>query len=209
MNYEENKDRHKNLSRRNAIKKMALATVGIFAAPYTNLSFGQNFIKKEDIIDSDKDALNDLTFIRDWTQRLLYGIEKQCSEKTISNIDFRKALAHCSEVCFEKNGFKEQIGAMKNFDEFVDVCHNEYGWIVDYDKSNGILICNENKDHCLCPIARSVKNNLAGTLCHCTETELERMFSMAYKGNVKATVLKSILRGNDRCIYKIELLDKY
>ncbi len=53
---------------------------------------------------------------------------------------------------------------------------------------------------------RKSKGAVEGSLCLCTEGELTRMFEKAYGGKVKAEVISSILRGQERCIYRISLL---
>lgn len=42
-------------------------------------------------------------------------------------------------------------------------------------------------------------------MCYCSEGFAERMFSVVCEHQVEAVVISSVQRGDERCIYRIEL----
>lgn len=69
-------------------------------------------------------------------------------------------------------------------------------------------LCMKNNTECICPLARACNGKVAQSLCTCSETELERIFSRAYGGKVVAKVLKGVLKGDGCCVYQVQLLKK-
>jgi hypothetical protein len=59
---------------------------------------------------------------------------------------------------------------------------------------------------CVCPLVQQNIGVVSTTLCHCSEGFAERMFSAVIEKPVKATVTRSILRGDKSCVYTIQIL---
>jgi predicted hydrocarbon binding protein len=64
-------------------------------------------------------------------------------------------------------------------------------------------IADENKTKCVCPMVNKEKGVRSSILCYCSEGFAEKMFSTVVGHPVKAKVISSIHRGNNRCKYQI------
>lgn len=143
--------------------------------------------------------IKDLEFIRNWTKLLLENAEDP-------NLNVKEAIGKCSIMCFQKNNMEEKLKDIHNVSEYVECLRSKFGWTVEYDEKNETLLCHENNTECLCPITRSCKNEISGSMCYCTEAELVRMTEKATGRKAKATVLRSFIRDGESCVYRLELL---
>jgi hypothetical protein len=88
---------------------------------------------------------------------------------------------------------------------FLAFLRSEWGWIVEHDAAAGVVLANENRDRCVCPLVPEEHGSDLGALCDCSEGFAERMFSAVTGAPVRARVVESILRGGARCRYRVEL----
>lgn len=192
------------MNRREALKRIGIATMGLAVGSYETTFSQEVCNNKESTISVEE--MDNLQFTRDWAKNFLDNIQTDCEQAADHKIDIKKTLMRCSAICFAKNGFEEKIKSCGSFDKFIDFCEKELGWIVNYNRSEKVLVCDENKSECLCPIVKTCKGKVSAYMCCCTEGELKRIFETAYGGKVKTEVLSSILRGDKRCVYRITLL---
>lgn len=141
----------------------------------------------------------DLLFVQRWTQRLL-----RCAEEP--DMPVKEAIGGCSEICYDKNNMADKLKGIRDLDGYVECLRKDFGWAIDYDRQNRVLICQENNEACLCPVVRSAEGPVPGSMCFCTEAELVRMTQNALGCRAKATVLRSFVRDNESCVYRIEVL---
>ncbi len=87
-------------------------------------------------------------------------------------------------------------------DEFITFLEETWGWKVTFDRGNGIIIADENKPFCVCPLVDRVK---CPNLCSCSEGFAEMMFGKVFGRPVQATVKASVLRGDKSCVYEVTL----
>lgn len=91
--------------------------------------------------------------------------------------------------------------------EFLNFMRSQWGWIIDCDVTTGIIMMNENKSECVCPLVqknRDPQQDL-GMLCYYAEGFTEKMFAAVVGAPVRAEVTDSILRGGKSCRYRVEL----
>ena len=62
------------------------------------------------------------------------------------------------------------------------------------------------EDFCLCPFVESKPEGLSATYCHCSVGYIKELFELTFDRPVKVELLESVLRGNKRCKFKIELI---
>jgi predicted hydrocarbon binding protein len=91
---------------------------------------------------------------------------------------------------------------------FLEHLRGQWGWIVEYDPKGGVILVNENKSKCVCPLTAGEPGADLGVLCYCSEGFAERMFSAVTGAAAHAEVTESILRGGERCRYRIEVRDR-
>lgn len=147
----------------------------------------------------DEQKINALLFHSEWSRELLDHMEKHPTE------DGSTLMNRCANYHYRVNNMdallEPYIGKLEEFIEFIS---KQWGWIITYDKQKQIIIADENKGYCVCPIAsisESYKN--AGFLCHCSEGFAKLMFGKIIGKEVNAEVIKSVLRGDKTCMYKI------
>ena len=182
------KSPEKNNSRRNFIKRTCI-TGSCFCG---FLSFA-NAGRAEEQTDSGK------LLMQEWISTLLKSIEDNTETS-------QQILKNCAQIHFQHLEMEKVLKQYKgDIEKFISFLENEWGWKIDYDKNSGVLLANENKDFCVCPMVNQEKGVDSSILCYCSEGFAERMFSFVTEQKVKAEVVSSIHRGNDTCIYKVLL----
>lgn len=88
---------------------------------------------------------------------------------------------------------------------FLAFLRSEWGWIVTYDVEARVVLADENKDRCVCPLVPQDPPEGLGALCHCSEGFASRMFAAVTGAPARAEVVESILRGGARCRYRVQL----
>ena len=75
-----------------------------------------------------------------------------------------------------------------------------------YQPTEKGFIVDLNEKQCFCPLVQSgiTKNS---NLCHCTKTFDQSMYQHLLKTEVNVKVLKTILKGDDSCVFEVSLLD--
>ncbi len=141
----------------------------------------------------------DCSLQKNWISEMLHQMTSVEEEK--ARIIFKNmAQIHYQQLQMDKI-LEPHIG---NLDGFISFLEKEWGWKIFYDKEKNIIIADENKDHCVCPmINRDVEN--VSLMCYCSEGFAERMFSTVTGENAKAVVISSVLKGNETCKYQINL----
>ena len=138
-------------------------------------------------------------FVQQWIQELLRNAEDP-------DMPVKDAIGRCSQICYDRNDMAGKLAGIHNLDEYVERLQTDFGWTVDYDRDHRTLICWENNDACLCPIVQSASGPVSGSMCYCTEAELVRMTESALNCRARAAVLRSFIRDNKSCVYRIEVL---
>ena len=118
-----------------------------------------------------------------------------------SIIELESIIKKCSTAHFDllNIDLDKYVGKIDEFLEFIEI---EWQQKVEYDKKNGIIIVDENKDYCVCPL---VNSNIISSekVCTCSEGFAESMYSYILQKHVKVKVIRSWLRDKKSCIYKI------
>ena len=140
-------------------------------------------------------------FMQDWISTLLLNIDENASDEECRKIMKPCAMAHYNFLEMDKV-LAPYVGDIEKFNTYIS---GEWGWKVDYNKELGVIVADENKSYCVCPMVNKEKGVRSSILCFCSEGFAEKMFSTVAGHPVKAKVISSIHRGNDRCKYEIAL----
>jgi predicted hydrocarbon binding protein len=142
-------------------------------------------------------------FCMEWLNELLNSLEKNVSEEKCMTLF--KPCGKC-HVKYLKPLISNYIGDLQGFIRYME---KECGQQITYDENKQEIIVDENKNYCVCPIAKRMKEGRTSPiLCNCSANMTAEMISEITGQKVKAQVMESILRGNSSCKYKIELLGK-
>jgi len=139
--------------------------------------------------------------MQDWIATLLLNIDDQEDEAACRKIMKGCARSHYNQLKMD-DVLKPYEGDLGKFNSFIE---QEWGWKIDYQKDTGILMADENKSYCVCPMINQKIGVKSPIHCFCSEGFAELMFSKVVGHPVKATVISSIHRGNDRCKYEIRI----
>lgn len=136
---------------------------------------------------------------QEWIARLLETASQEPDQESICQILRKTADVHYHDLKMDML-LTEYEG---NLEKFIQFLQNSWDWKIDYDPQKNILIADENKNYCVCPIAQYRRDINSAAMCYCSEGFAEKIFSKIAKVPVKAEVISSIRRGDASCKYKI------
>lgn len=142
----------------------------------------------------DEQELWCLKFCAEWTGKLLEQVESDSRFEKCA--DYHYCVNNMDEITKKYRG---------NLKGFIDFLEKEFCWIITSEQKEKKLIIDENKDFCVCPVTAALKDTVPPTLCNCSEVFASRMFSAVMGRQVKAKVVRSILRDGKSCIYEVDL----
>ncbi|HBG57301.1 hypothetical protein [Proteiniphilum sp. UBA1028] len=184
------------ISRKKFIKKVCYAGTCLCGFNAAGLANNENQTETDNPINDNKNNLQ-----REWLSVLLNNMND-----TIEANEKRKILKSCASVHYFNLGMDEILAPYKHdLDKFISFLESEWGWIIEYNRKENIIIADEDKQLCVCPIINGHNNTDLSSLCYCSEGFAELMFSFITGRPVSATVASSIHRGNKSCIYRIVL----
>ncbi|HKJ44128.1 MAG TPA: DUF6144 family protein [Sunxiuqinia sp.] len=181
-----------NLTRKDFVKKACIS--GACLCGFTTMLQAQTPNENE-VAEPDPNQL----LMQEWISTLLFNMDEQQDEKTSRSMLRKAAAAHYKHLNMDEI-LKPYEGDLEKFNAFIE---NEWGWKIDYQKEAGLLVADENKNYCVCPLVNQSKGIKSGVLCYCSEGFAELMFSKVIGKKVETKVLTSVLRGNDHCRYEI------
>jgi hypothetical protein len=140
---------------------------------------------------------NGKVLIQEWIAQLLSGMDSNLTEENKRAIMKKCAIVHYNNLKMDDvlAGYK---GNLEGFMKFL-----EKEWVISWDSETKILIADENKSYCVCPMVNHGKKLETDVICYCSEGFAEKMFSLVAGTPATATVLASIHRGDKSCRYKV------
>lgn len=179
------------MDRKKFIKKACLA--GVCFCGFNHLTVANN--DSSPIQDRNK-QLN-----QDWLSSLLSNLNQDLDEEVLRKIVKKSSIVHYNDLNLDTM-LSDYIG---DLDKFIDFIERSWGWQIDYDKTTKVLIADENKDHCVCPILEQKEGLNCAAICYCSEGFAEKMFSVVTGAPVAAKVISSIRKGDKSCKYEIKI----
>jgi predicted hydrocarbon binding protein len=184
-----------NINRKDFLKKACIT--GACFCGFGRIAFVNANKTKPTASESETDAGKHL--IQGWTANLLMNLGSELEPEKFRNLIKKNAVIHFNELKMN-DILGDYIG---NPDKFIDFISEKWGWKIEFDKKNGILIADENKSYCVCPMVNQAESIGSYVMCNCSEGFAEKMFSVVFERPVKAKVVSSVLRGDASCKYKI------
>ena len=118
----------------------------------------------------------------------------------------RRVLKNGAKAHFEHLNMAATAGSYRGrMSEFLDFLRREWDWVIEYDRDRGLILIDENKSACVCPLIPKDHPADLGVLCSCSEGFAEMLFSAVAGSPVRAQVTASIRRGQKSCKYRVEL----
>lgn len=139
------------------------------------------------------------SLMQDWISSLLQDINTELDKGSA-----RKLIKKTAEVHYKDLKMDALLADYKgDLDKFTVFLRDKWGWKIDYDKEKRVLIADENKNYCVCPIAVHNKDKDSSAMCYCSEGFAEKMFSLVSGMQAQAEVIASIRKGDTTCKYRI------
>lgn len=186
-----------NTNRRNFVKKACISGACLCGFG-SMLAQGANSKGTTDIAESDD---RNTKFMQDWISTLLLNIDENTSQEECRKMMKPCAVAHYNFLEMD-TVLAPYVGDINKFIQFIG---EKWDWKIDFDPVSGVIIADENKAQCVCPMVNQGKGVRSSILCYCSEGFAEKMFSEVVGHSIKAEVISSIHRGNQSCKYQIEL----
>lgn len=185
------------INRKDFLKKACIT--GACFCGFGRIAFADAGENKSSVADSEPDPGKHL--IQGWIATLLAHLSSELEPEKFRNLIKNNAIIHFNELNMN-DMLKEYIG---NPDKFIHFISEKWGWKIEFDKSSGILIADENKSYCVCPLVNQTEDIGSSVMCNCSEGFAEKMFSEVFGKPVKAEVIASVLMGDKSCKYKVTI----
>ncbi len=181
-------------TRRGFLKHCAgLACACWFGSVFDFKAFGQDNVEKPEINREEAFALQ-------WITELLDSL----SNNNLTDSQLRSIVKSTSQAHHDLLDVPEMVKPyIGKPSEFIEFLEKSWGWKVNDDSSKRLLIVDENKPKCVCPLLKNSADKLFPALCYCSEGFAEKMFSAVYGHPVAVTVAASIQRGAPSCVYHV------
>lgn len=138
-------------------------------------------------------------------QQIIESWKKQYNESNNGNNSIEQVIKNCHKSHFDIINMNNIIGKyIGNIDDFIVFLENEWKWKIEFKKEIGIILADENKEYCVCPLYNS-RTITTKNLCFCSEGFAEEMFSKVLQKNVNVKIIRSYIRDNKSCIYEITI----
>lgn len=127
------------------------------------------------------------------------------SQKLVDDLKANKPVDLYSRgrACIGKGMLKKALKAKafgRSEEEIIQNLSKENKYV----KINGDEVYMEYPK-CFCPHAKKVKGKIPATYCKCSEGWVEKLFETALGRPITAEVKESVIRGNNRCIIRVNL----
>ena len=188
------------MNKRSFIQR-ASCVYGACLCGFSSLAFSATANDKESPSLPKKEEDERLTLVQEYLSMLLINLQQDNSEK-----QNRKTIKQLSQIHYKQLKMDEILKPFENnLNGFISFLEKEWGWKVNYNVDAQMLIADENKNYCVCPMIDHKSGIKPRTLCFCSEGFAEQMFSKIVGHPIKAKVIASIQRGDTTCKYQITL----
>ena len=181
-----------NMDRKDFFKKTCLS--GLCFCGFSTISGLAN--NQTETVQDKKKQLN-----QDWLTTLLSNMDHDLDEDVLRKVIKKSAIVHYNNLNMDAM-LADYVGDLEKFNKFLE---GSWGWRIDYNKATKVLIADENKDSCVCPILEHKKGVDSSVICYCSEGFAEKMFSVVTGVPVTAKVISSVRKGDKSCKYRIEI----
>ncbi len=180
------------MDRKGFLRKTCLAGV-------CGCGFGALALNAGNVSRTDQDGESPIA--QQWLISLLGNLDQHIDPGELRKIVKMSAGIHYDQLKMD-DMLSGYTGKLREFAGFLE---KEWGWKVDYDETTGVLLADENKSYCVCPVLKGSAATESPVICYCSEGFAEKMFSKVAGTAVTAEVISSLRRGDKSCIYRVQL----
>jgi len=117
-------------------------------------------------------------------------------------------IAKIGQRCYQNSEWVKKLPAYSGKKEIQPIIAFLQKALPDflYQPTEKGFMVDLNESHCFCPLVQSgiTKNP---NLCHCTKTFDQSMYERLLNTTVSIKILKTILKGDDSCVFEVTLQD--
>jgi hypothetical protein len=188
------------MNRRSFMQKASCIS-GACLCGFSSFAISAKTNNNETSLLSKKDEEEPLALVQEYLGMLLINLQQDNSRK-----QNRKTIKQLSQIHYRQLKMDEMLKPFENnLNGFINFLEKEWGWKLNYSTDHQLLIADENKNYCVCPMINHKTGIKSGALCYCSEGFAEQMFSKIVGHPVKAKVIASIQRGDTSCKYQVDL----
>ena len=195
------------MERRNFISSIGKCCIGAGVCTLlTEKLVAQSVNDKKEIIHSCDERID---FAEKWLEKFMKVLDSNLDEKTkklimeengkACAVSYLKSIGRENVPPTPFNDFLER--ALKSNDGSYEVDGNTLYTTYMYNYQGKVA----KENICLCPFVESKPEGLSHTYCHCSVGYIKENYSRRFGQPVKVELLTSVLRGDKRCKFKIEL----
>ena len=155
--------------------------------------------KKEDA--AKKEAEQRQKFISDWTEHLMVVLDRSLP------LEKRAAIMEaCGRGCSDR-GYSQVAKACRgDLGTLIKTIKKQWADDVEHDKEKNVVrIIGKKMKSCYCPMVQGKTTLSSTTYCLCSKGWRKQTFETVTGKKVKVDLEKTILRGGERCIFKMTL----
>lgn len=131
------------------------------------------------------------------------AVEKNVIRNAMLTLRAGGDYAECADAHYRALDVDSLVSPMKgDLHAFVDFLSAKWGWKIEHDTAGRTIVADENKITCVCPLVNAGLIN-DPALCDCSCAFAARMFGAVVGREVRAAIVRSILRGAESCVYEI------
>jgi hypothetical protein len=132
--------------------------------------------------------------------RLLEFVEAELGE---SGLD--RALQSVGRACACHSAVGDlPLRQRGNPQGYFDAIHARWGEDFEFDREAGEILVKTNLKSCMCPLYHH--EHRQREYCNCSLGWQARMFETLFERPVEVTILQSIQRGDETCVFRVKLL---
>ncbi|MCI8442330.1 MAG: hypothetical protein HFG27_07355 [Provencibacterium sp.] len=134
----------------------------------------------------------------EWAKTACLYLEERFDENTIQELRKECSCSDGKSAAKRMKGYLRRAGRMR---EFVAVFNRSESFAqMEYLSENSLLFC---YPECYCACIKRVPGEISKSWCYCTLGNAEGIFREVFQKQVRASLVKSIKSGADRCVISI------
>jgi predicted hydrocarbon binding protein len=135
--------------------------------------------------------------IHDWIKTLVDNLDQEAGQEKI------RILENCGRKCIPGNLIlkaKQLRVESATEEEFLDKLSSLLPHVKRHNSGIRVIY-----DQCYCPNLKGFRGNISPSYCHCSRGWILELFEQALDRKVKVTLVSSILQGEDRCEFIVDI----
>jgi len=146
-----------------------------------------------------KEQEGKLAFTHAWVADLTEALDQFTDQTTRSSV-----LEACGRGCATRHAAAMIDEYQGDVEGLLAEIRSRWAEEVSYDETSGVATVKGRKqDHCPCPLAKQPPLT-SPSFCLCSQGWFKQVFEAAYEGPVSVEAVETVLRGAERCSFRVQ-----